>query len=183
MRMLVFVLVSLLLVGGCAAEKPIVRTQASPNPFVNQHAFGVVPVEFTGLRIGDIAEADYLASKSVGQRADFAGDKAVFNEEFSKAMTAKLGQEGVQVLPAEAPFIVHPVIFWIEPGYYVGISAGNGEAKMALQITAPDGKVLDEVVLHSAISGFTTRQRMARNGELLGKAAADYLASRIEHRP
>lgn len=165
---------------GCAAEKPIVHTQANPDPFLNQRSFSVTPIAFADLRIGAISEAEYLAGKSDTQRADFTGDKAALNSEFANALTARVGKEGIRIGDGAA-FILRPTIFWIEPGYYAGIAQGNGETKMTLQIVSLDGKVLDEIVLHGAMPGFTTRQRMARNGELLGRYAADYLESRVGH--
>jgi hypothetical protein len=175
---------------GCAPAWQVVR-QAQPDPFINQRRFAVLPIDFTGLTIGEKSEAQYLAEKEPDTRASFQGDKVGMNEEFAKALIATARDEGIEVVmatgPADAPFLVRPSVSWIEPGFYVGVASAPSRVAMMVRITTPDGRILDEVAMaHGTQSGLfnpSTGQRLRSDGAGLGRIVAQYLKSRVAPEP
>ncbi len=174
------------LVAGCGPSWQILR-QANPDPFLGQTRFSVLPVNFTGLRVGEKTEADYLAEKDAEARNNWAGDKLGLNEEFTSNLISKAHEHGLSVVPAtgpsDAPFVIRPSVAWLEPGYYIGISAGSSKVKMTVQITAADGAVLDEIIVEhgtgGSIQNAAVGTRLREDGENIGHIVADYLASRV----
>jgi hypothetical protein len=164
-----------------------VMSQASPDPFMNQKRFAVLPIDYAGLRIGDKGEVEYLAGKDDDSRKSFVGDKVGVNEEFAKALIGKAGELGLQVVPAtgptDAPFLIRPSIAWLEPGFYVGVASAPSRIRMTVRITTPDGRILDEIELeHATGAGITTPAsgtRLRHDGEGLGTVTAEYLQSRV----
>lgn len=170
---------------GCGPSWVVVK-QATPDPFLGQKKFGVLPVDYSGLHVGEKDEASYLAEKDAETRNNWAGDKLGLNDKFAESLMEEARAAGVEVVkatgPADAPFMIRPHVAWLEPGYYIGISSGSSQVKMTLQITAPDGTVIDEVQLEhgtaGSISSASTGQRLRSDGEGLGETAAKYLAFR-----
>lgn len=170
---------------GCGPKWVVVK-QAAPDPFLGQKKFAVLPVDYTGLSVGDKDEASYLAEKDDETRSSWAGDKLGLNDEFAKKLMEEARAAGIEVVkatgPADAPYLIRPHVAWIEPGFYIGISGGASDVKMTLQITSPDGRILDEIQLEhrtgGTVSEASTGQRLRSDGEGLGEAAAGYLAFR-----
>lgn len=178
---------------GCGSQWAVV-TQASPNPFAGQRHFAVLPIDYTGLRVGEKFEAEYLSEKDADQQQSFIQDKVALNEEFAKALINASRDEGINVVPATgpaaAPFMIRPHVDFVEPGTYVVVASAPSEVRMTLQITMPDGRVLDEILLkHStdSRSGFSiggvslnpsSGGRLRKDGEGLGELVAEYLKSR-----
>src|SRR4051794_27646085 len=106
---------------GCAPAWGVV-TQATPDPFAGQAKFVLAPIDFTGLRVGEKAEADYLSDKDDKQRKSFADDKAGINEAFAKAIIERAHDSGIQIDlatgPEDGPFVIRPTVQSVEPGFY-----------------------------------------------------------------
>jgi hypothetical protein len=170
---------------GCGPPWQIVR-QATPDPFLGKKNFVVLPINFTGLRVGEKDEAGYLAEKGEDTKRSFAGDKEGINGEFVKGLQSEANDGGIQVAPsanpAAAEFVIRPIVQWLEPGYYIGISSGASTVKMTVQITTPDGSVLDEILLQHSTPGSLTNAavgtRLRQDGEDLGKYLGKYLIFR-----
>lgn len=156
---------------GCAPRWRVV-TQATPAPFVNQRYFAVLPVDYTGLRVGDRSEAAYLSDKDPDEQQSFFNDKVAIDEEFAKALIERAKEEGIEVAqasgPTSAPFLLRPYIGYLDPGYYAVVSSRPSHLMLTLRITTPDGKVLDEVQ-------FSSRTHAPNPGTLAGSADADKL--------
>jgi len=167
---------------GCG-PRWIVHTQAAPDPFLNQKAFAVLPVDFTGLQIGEKSEQEYLAGKNPDQQESFKADKAALNGEYLRELSDHADKIGVRVVPAtgpdSAPFLIKPYVAWIEPGYYAVVSARPSEVRMLVRITSPDGRVLDEIAVKSNSSGYASGQRLRNDGNALGRITAAYLKTRV----
>ena len=182
---LTVVLFALALIG-CGPPWVVVM-QTTPNPFVNAPKFSVLPTDFTGLTIGEKPEAVYLSEKDAGQRDSFQGDKAGINEEFVGALIKQAREAGIEVVlgtgPADAPFVIHPSIQWVEPGYFAGVMGAPSQTRMKLQITAPDGRVLDEIQMkHLTGASFiyaSSGGRLRKDGQGLGEWTAKYLKTRV----
>jgi hypothetical protein len=161
----------------------LIHLQATPDPFVNQKAFAVLPIDYAGLTIGDKPEPEYLAGKTPDQQESFKTDKAALNEEFLRELSQHADEQGVHVVPAtgpdSAPFLIHPSVAWLEPGYYVGVASRPSEVRMLVRITTPDGKVLDEIAIKSNSRGFASGTRLRNDGNVLGRIAAAYLKTRV----
>jgi hypothetical protein len=170
------------LLAGCAPEW-VVHAQAAPDPFLNQRSFAVLPVDFTGYLVGGKTEAEYLSAKEPDTQSSFQADKASINEFFTEVLTAKASHAGLQIVkatgPQSAPFQIRPSLVWLEPGYYVGVSARPAELKMIVRLTDANGTVLDEIEEHETAGGMATGERLRRAAEKLGDTAAAYLMSRV----
>ncbi|WP_437677526.1 hypothetical protein [Sorangium sp. So ce131] len=181
---------------GCGPRWRVV-TQANPAPFVGQRHFAVMPVDYTGLRVGGKPESMYLDDKDEKGQSSFFGDKAAIDEEFAKALIEGAKEEGIEVErtpgPMSAPFLLRPYIAYLEPGHYAVVSSSPSELVLTLRITAPDGRVLDEVQFSSrthppnpsTMLGLAESEKLSSGGRWradargVGALAADYLASRV----
>jgi hypothetical protein len=181
---------------GCADPWHVI-VQSAPDPFVGQRRFGVLPIDYAGLMIGNKPEPIYLAEKDAGQRASFMEDKAALNDRFLEALRAEGQHANLDIVPAsgpaDAPFMIRPSIAFIEPGFYAGVVARPSMVEMRVRITAPDGRILDEIALAhgtSPNSGFSvggiavpvnpsSGGRLRSDGEELGKLVASYVALRV----
>ena len=174
------------LLAGCG-PKWIVLTQATPNPLLNQNKFGIMPVDYTGLTVGEKTEADYLASKDEETRASWAGDKTGIDTEFGKVLSEKATEHGINIVkatgPGDAPFMIRPKVEFIEPGIYTYVYNKSSEVRMKVQITTPDGKIVDEIsIRHGTPASITTPavgNRLRDDGEALGAIVAGYLKFRV----
>jgi hypothetical protein len=183
-----FALVAGAALTGCGGPDLQVHVQAAPNPFAAQRSFTVLPVDYTGLRVGAKSEEQYLAEKDAKQQQSFREDKAALNERFAGELIGAAKSRGVDVAlatgPASAPFVIRPSVRSIEPGFYVGIASAPSHVEMTVQITSPDGKILDEVqVVHGtgASIGETMSSggRLRSDGEAMGKIVAEYVGTRV----
>jgi len=171
---------------GCGPPWTIMHA-TEPNPFVNQRTFAVVPIDFVGLEVGEKAEPEYLAEKDAETRQNWAGDKLGINEEYAKRLIEEANENGIRVVlatgPGAAPFIIRPAVRWLEPGYYVGVASGSSEVQMIVQITTPDGRVLDEIKIKHRTGGSVVHassgQRLRSDGAGLGEITAEYLQKRV----
>ncbi len=171
---------------GCGPPWVVVM-QTTPDPFVNQSKFSVLPIDFTGLEIGEKPEGLYLSEKNPEQRESFQGDKAGINEEFTKTLIGKARELGLDVVlatgPNDAPFQIRASVSWIEPGFFTGFVNAPSQVRMKLRIMTPDGRVLDEIGMkhHTDASLFAAASgsRFRKDGEGLGEWAARYLGERV----
>ncbi len=174
------------LLAGCG-PKWIVLAQATPNPLLNQNKFGLLPVDYTGLTVGEKSETDYLASKDEETRASWAGDKAGIDNELGRVLGEKATEAGINVVkatgPGDAPFMIRPHVEFIEPGIYTYVYNKNSLVRMKVQITTPDGKVVDEIsIRHGTTASITNPavgNRLRDDGEGLGAIIAAYLKFRV----
>jgi hypothetical protein len=179
-------LVAAPVLAGCG-PRWIVLTQASPNPLLNQNKFGLMPVDYTGLIVGEKSEAEYLASKDEETRASWAGDKAGIDTEFGKVLTEKATGAGINVVkatgPGDAPFMIRPKVEFIEGGIYTYVYNKASQVRMKVQITTPDGKVVDEIAIKhgtpASITNPAVGNRLRDDGEALGAIMAQYLQFRV----
>src|SRR4051812_22531117 len=87
---------------GCGPAWRVV-TEAVPDPFYGQRKFAVLPIDYTGLRVGTKSEADYLAGKDDKQQESFAGDKDGINDEFTKVLISSAHDQGIEITLATGP--------------------------------------------------------------------------------
>ena len=171
---------------GCGPPWVVVM-QTTPDPFVNQSKFSVLPIDFTGLEIGEKPEGLYLSEKTPEQRESFLADKAGMNEEFTKALIGKAREFGLDVVlatgPNDAPFQIRASVAWIEPGFFTGFVNAPSQVRMKLRLMTPDGRVLDEIGMnhHTDASLFAAASgsRLRKDGEGLGAWSARYLGERV----
>jgi hypothetical protein len=179
------------LLTGCSPNYHVIQ-QASPNPFVGQTRFAVMPVEMKGLRVGDKTEESYLAEKDEGQRESFRVDKEAMQHRFDAALVSGARDEGIEVGAAgQAPFVIRPRITFVEPGFYAVVASGRSRVEMRIQITTPDGKVLDEIEAWNetdsrsgaSVGGISLNPssggRLRDDAAGIGQTLADYLAERV----
>ncbi len=174
-----------LALAGCG-PKWVVLTQAAPNPLAGQTKFGLMPVDYTGLIVGEKSEAEYLASKDEETRTSWVGDKGGIDTEFGKVLMEKASGAGINVVkatgPGDAPFMIRPKVEFIEPGIYTYVFNKASQVRMKIQITTPDGKVLDEIAIKhgtpASITNPAVGNRLRDDGEGLGAITAGYLKFR-----
>lgn len=175
-----------LLLAACGHPWKTAR-QAVPNPFYGKGPFGVVPVTFHGLAVGDTTEAGWMADKDAEQRANWQEDKAGINEKFAEELIDEAASDDITVVkatgPAAAPFIVRLNVTFYEPGIYTGFFNRDTLIKATAQITDPTGMVLDEVLFEAKAeatllnpsSGGRARDAAAQ----IGKLTAMYIRYRV----
>jgi hypothetical protein len=172
------------LLAACGPPWAVVR-QANPNPMLGKKDFVVMPIDFSGLRVGEKDEAGYLAEKDAESRNNWLGDKAAMNEEFARALTGDAADRGIRVMgpDAKANFVIHPKISWLEPGFYAYAVNRNSEVRMTLVISDPNGTVIDEIsMVHSTPASMTNPavgNRLRDDAEGLGHYTGEYLGSRV----
>jgi hypothetical protein len=175
---------ALLLLVGCGPSWQVV-VQAIPNPFLGQRKYGVIPIDFTGLRVGKKSEAAYLEGKDEEGRAALLHGKAALDKSFVATLAAKAYAAGMQIGPSEAgvPFVIRPSVRWIEPGFYAVSASAASRVRMALRITMPDGRPLDEIVLEhgtpASLANADIEARLKEDGEGLAEALVKYFEVRI----
>ena len=163
---------------GCAAPWQVVK-QADPNPMLGKRKFGLAPINFRGLRVGEKTEQDYLAKKSDETRAKWVGDKHRMNRNFRESLIAEASEAGIEIERGGASdFTLVPRVRWLEPGWNVGVAQKRSKVRMTLAIMDSDGNVVDTIKLKHRTEGYTTRGRLEDDAEALGEMAADYVKLR-----
>src|SRR5687768_14173875 len=101
-------LVLLLLAAASCGPPWQVLKQASPNPLLGKGDFVVVPLDFTGLQVGDQPEGAWMAEQDADEKQSWQGDKEGMNAEFLKALTVTAAESGIKISqpPATAAFVV-----------------------------------------------------------------------------
>jgi len=171
---------------GCGPRWRIVA-QAVPDPFLNQRRFSVLPIDFTGLYVGNKSEAEYLSGKEPEAQQSFIEDKRAMNEQYLQALIAAAGEAGIEVVPAtgpaSAPFMIRPMIGFLEGGFYTYVANASSQVDMTVRITAPDGQVLDEIAMThrtaATITNPSSGGRLRDDAEALGEITAKYLRTRV----
>jgi hypothetical protein len=185
---------------GCSDPVYHVIVQSPPQTFLGQRRFAVLPIDYTGLMVGHKPEPIYLAEKDASQQASFREDKAALNDKFLERLRGHALEAHIEVVPAtgpaDAPFMIKPIVHFIEPGFFVGVAGGSSLVRMNVRILAPDGRILDELELaHGTdpssgvgLMGFSipanpsSGGRLRKDGEALGETLAEYLAARVAGR-
>ncbi len=181
---------------GCAPPWHVVLI-ATPDPFLGQRKFGVLPIEYAGLMIGRKPEPVYLSEKDPKQQASFQDDKAALNANFLEHLTGRARESGVEIVPAtgpdSAPFIIKPHVDFIEPGFYAAVAAMSSEVHMRVRILGQGGQPLDEIeLIHRtspnsgvSIGGIAIPKdpssggRLRSDGAGLGELVGRYILSRV----
>lgn len=165
----------------------IAYAQANPNILAGQGRFGLLPIDFANLAVGEKTENDYLAEKDDEQRSGWAGDKVAIDNEFAMSIMATATRDGISVVkatgPQDAPFMIRAHVERIEPGFFAFIVNKDSEVRMKVQIITPDGTLIDEFGIehktHGTIKTSSVRERLREDGKGLGTYAAEYLKSRV----
>lgn len=180
------------LAAGCVPKWTVIQ-QAEPNPFVGKSEFAVAPADFSELRVGEKTEAQYLAEKDDGQRASFAGDKQAIDELFFAELRSEASAAGLQIDRASkpAPFVIRPIVQFIEPGFYAVVASAPSQVRMRVLIETADGTVLDIIeLLHQtdsassgwSVGGISTNPssggRLRDDASWIGEAVGEYLVER-----
>jgi hypothetical protein len=184
------------LLGGCAPPWHVV-VRAAPDPFVGQRKFGVLRIDYAGLKIVDKTEAEYLGGKEPKQAESLREDKVALDAKFLEHLQAKAREGGIEVVaatgPGDAPFVLRPAVSYIDPGFYVGLAGAPSMVHLNVKIAGADGRVLDEIELaHGtdpssgvSIAGASlpakasSGGRLQKDGEELGKLVALYVMARV----
>lgn len=161
----------------------VVVAKAMPNPFVNQRSFAVEPVHFEEVRIGDKSEEEYQASKDAEQQSSWYEDKRAFAGEFGRELAEELPEVQFVSAPAQTPFVVRPVVTFVEPGFYAYVAARASEVRMTVEIWSAGNQRLDVVELRAVVPATMTNPssggRLRTAGEMLGAQIAEYLRTRV----
>jgi hypothetical protein len=163
---------------GCGGPGYMVIKQAPASDLAGKATFAIVPADYSKGSIDGHSEPEYAAAQDTEGKRRWGDVKTGIDEDFSKAVAAKgsgltFVQSGVQ-----AALLVKPVIRSINPGSFFSRS----ELRLAVQITSPDGAVLDEIELVNGTSGnvynATDEKRLRQDAEEIGERVGRYLASR-----
>lgn len=171
---------------GCGPRWVIIA-QANPNPLMGQKTIAVKPIDFSNLQVGNKSEAEYKEKKSEKKQDSFDEDKRGINDEFTARLIEVAGKHGIQVVlatgPNAAPFLIQPVVPFVEGGVYAYMFARNSQVQMTVRITTPDGGVIDEIQLQSSTAASlgnpSSGGRLRSDGANLGKILGAYLGLRM----
>lgn len=162
--------------------------QAAPNPFIGQGRFGIIPVTFDRLIVGDKSESEWMSEKDEQQRMSWREDKGGINEKFTAALIEGAASDTIQVVRAtsggDARYLLRPNVTFIEPGVFTAFFNKDTIMRMTIQITDPSGRVLDEVLIErrvvASMTNPSTGGRMRDAAEQLGNLMARYLLFRVK---
>lgn len=171
---------------GCGPRWRVI-SQAEPNPFVGEKNFVIMPVDFSGLKVGSKTEEEYLSEKKDKTVESFEQDKIdmATNIEENLKKVAKGGGISVKEADGEVDtFIIKPHVGFMEPGFYAVIASAPSHVILTIRIETKDGKLLDEVEMESRTnpSNFglvAAGSRYRNDGDILGQIAGQYLRHRV----
>jgi len=171
---------------GMGCVKPYtVMVQAAPDPFLGKTDFVVLPIDYSGMHIGEKTEAEYLSEKKDSSAESFQGDKDAMNTNFIASLAKGAQYSGINVQPAAgvvSTFLIQPQVRFIEPGFYAAIVAHPSKVEMVVTISDQHGTVLDKIeVEHQTQSGMfnpASGQRLRSDADALGEYVAQYLIDR-----
>ena len=173
-------------VGLTACGRPwVVLSQGPPGALAGQRNFVVMPLDFRAVRVGDQSEVQWLGEQDSDERNDWAEDKGGMNTAFAMELMETAADEGIRVGPPSerARFVIHPQVDWVRPGLYAYFIQVPTEIRMTVRITAADGQIIDEILLHhitqATLINPSQAGRMRDTAETLGGWVADYVASRV----
>ena len=183
--MVMGLLLTTLLLCGCGPSWQVVA-QAVPNPMAGKNGFAELPVDYSGLRVGDKTESEWMSGKDTETQGSWDGDKKAMNEKFQSHLISRAGEDGIQVAPgpAQANFVVAAHITWVEPGVFTGFVNIPSEVEMTVRITTGDGKPIDEIMLkvkyEASMYNASSGERFRNCAEELGSITAEYLKTRVK---
>lgn len=171
---------------GCGPRWVII-SQAVPNPLMGQKTIAVRPIDFSHLQVGDKSEGEYKQNKNEKRSDSFDEDKRGINDEFTRTLIETAGKAGIQVVlatgPDAAPFMIEPVVPFVEGGVYAYMFNRNSEVQMDVRLTGPGGKPVDELRLRSStgasLANPSSGGRLRSDGAALGRTLGAYLALRM----
>lgn len=171
---------------GCG-PKWVVITQASPNPFLGKKEFVVLPVDYSGLKVGKKTEEEYLSEKKDKTVDSFQNDKADMADKFQASLRSEARRSGISVEPGAgevSTFVIKPHIGFMEPGFYAVIVSKPSQVIMRLKIESKDGKLLDEVEFQhqtppSNWGNVAAGSRYRVDAEQIGRLVGMYLRMRV----
>jgi hypothetical protein len=170
---------------GCGGPWTIVK-QTNPTPFNATTTFSVQPATWDpNLKVGKKTEADFLASKDANGKASHESDKQAFGAELSATVMTQ--SKGLQMAPQGGQFTIKPTVYWMEPGYYIGISAGDAEVKVRVDVLDASGQPVDTIEVHgrgaatepfNPVPRATVGERLKIAADEVGQAIGRYLRER-----
>jgi hypothetical protein len=175
---------------GCVNKYTVVR-QAAPNPLSPDRHLVLAPLQFDGLTIDELPEADWRARRTPQQNASFDGDKHFMVARFGERLAQRLHDAGLSVVsPGEADeqtLTIRPVLHKLTMGYYGFIVGDDSHADLTVQIVDAGNNVLDEIAVHSAgkadESGISFTDRLGKAARKAADLCAKYLAERASTAP
>jgi len=185
-----FILLSFLVLAlvGCG-PRWVIRQQAQPNPLNGVRKFNLEGIHWEQLMVGGKSEAEYLGGKDADQIKSFQGDKAGFQDRYVAQLLSRA--QGIQLVPTPpgepGQFTIRATVNHFEPGFYAYAAARDSEVDITIQIVAQDGKLIDEITIHSRVASTMTSPasggRMRTAGEDLGNVTGKYLLKRTGLEP
>ncbi len=160
----------------CGAPYVVVH-EASPNPFLGQREFAVLPVDYGELRLSGAA----LGPEAM-QR--LAADEASVNDAFQSSLRNVADDAGIDVLdPPEAAgaYVLRPSVRVMAPGAPTPSGGFSSQLQISLAITDTRGFVLDQIVFSHASDSMPIgggKSGLRADADALGESVALYLRDR-----
>lgn len=163
---------------GCGGPAYVVMRQANPNPFRGPTTFALVPIDTMSMTIDDVPTAVWLA-QSGRDGAALAGDlqrgEAVYQQ--NAARTA-----GGAIVMGNARFVIHSRVVSWKRGYFNYFTNPQTTLSVQVQVTTPNGAVLDDVWFTSRVNHSLYRptpvQGLHVAMEECGENVGSYIAGR-----
>jgi hypothetical protein len=177
----VFAAASVLVLASACSQWTVIK-QAEPNPYATGNCkVAVQPLDFTGMGVGNITEAEWLARKPAEETASYVADKQTMTQNFQTELLANSVPH--TTVGGTAPYLLKARVTNWEPGFFTAFVNKASEASLVLQLTDDKGTVLDEIAtstqVPASIYNPSTGGRMHTAGKQLARVAAKYLAERL----
>jgi hypothetical protein len=180
MEMKTSMLAVALLLAGCRGPGYRIIKQAPATDLAGKTTFAIAPVDYSQGDVAGLTEAEYSASQDENGKHQWADVKSGIDQDFSEAVASKGGGLTFVKAGVQAALLVKPIVRSLKPGSFMGTS----HLRLAVQITTPDGAILDEIELangtHGNIYNPTDEKRLRNDAETIGENVGRYLSSRAK---
>jgi hypothetical protein len=168
-------------IAGCSPSWIVIK-QTDPNPFKNVPSFGVMPLDFDGLRVGEQSEKDYLGTLDETRRENWSKGKEAMAASFFEQLKRRVVGFLVTTDVNGEKYRVMSRITYIDPGSQAEEAVQSTVVQMDATIINKEGEVLDEIKLKakvsSALSAASVKGRLQDAATQLGDELASYLMDR-----
>jgi hypothetical protein len=163
---------------GCGTTGPEQNHSLAPNALHGQTRFALEAMDMNSMRIDEVDEKQFRATRQPQQIASWDADKVAMRENFAKAARETGKKIGFSITDTNegTAFVIRPALISIVTGGYRPFMVSKSHVTMKLIIMDPSGKPVDEFVEESAVAFDLVGPQSSLGGRL--RLAATELGSR-----
>jgi hypothetical protein len=176
-----FAAAAVVLASAACSQWTVIKS-VEPNPYATGACkVAVQPLDFSGVRIGNVTEQEWLAKKPPEETGSYNTDKGTMSQNFQTELVANTVP--YTTAGGTAPYVLKPKLTMWEPGFFTAFVNKPSECSLVVEVTDDKGAVLDEITtstqIPASIYNPSTGGRMHSCGKQLGRIAAKFLSSRL----